>query len=142
MQMVVIQAKPLAIPIKELQTVALTAPKGKHRAARRLLAQHVLRQRRQTCDPLAHICRATGQIDPNTGARPDHAPSTARINRVNAFSSMSLSNRSMRPFARRSSIQTEGTGLVTAGRSGMDGAPTGRNSAPASGDQRPFRFSS
>ena len=41
-----------------------------------------LGKRCQTCNPFAHICCATSQIDPNTGARPDHAPSTARISRV------------------------------------------------------------
>ncbi len=53
MEMVVIKAKPLAIPIEKLQPISLAAPKRKHRPTRRLLAQHILRKRSQACNPFA-----------------------------------------------------------------------------------------
>ena len=64
-------------------------------------------------------------------ALPDHAPSTAWINRVSAASAISLSNRSVRPFARRSSIRTTGARALTLGKAVVRGVPIGRDSAPS-----------
>lgn len=73
---------PMAYPIKQLQPVARRPPKGKGRTRCRLLAQPILRQRRQALDALAHLSDAAGGIDPNASPRPDPAAAPTRTKRA------------------------------------------------------------
>ena len=81
----------MAHPIKQLQPVSPTSPKGKDRTQCRLLAQHILCERRQALDALSHVRDAAGEIDPNPSPRPDHAVSAKRINRARTAASMAPS---------------------------------------------------
>jgi len=117
----VIEAKPLAIPIKQLDPIPATSPERKNRTTGRLLTQHILGQCRQASNPLAHIRHAAGQIHPNPSARTDHAASTARIKDVSATGPIVLSKCKQRPPRKRNSTAVGG-GVSVAGRCGT-GAP-------------------
>gem|GEM_PF-6875822 len=136
----VIEAKALPITEQKLDPITPTASKRKHRSTGRLLSQHVLGQRRQPCDPLAHIRDPTVQIHTHTGAQAEHVASTTRINADSAAGSIALSKCKLRLPCRRNSTATEGgasaTGACVTGRS------SGKKSAPASGNHKPFFFSS
>lgn len=92
------------------------------------------------------IRHAAGQIHPNTGAGADHAASTARIKAVSATRSSVLSKSKLRPSRRRNSTTigggTSATGGCATGTPAATGISNGKKSAPASGDYKPFFFSS
>jgi hypothetical protein len=137
----VIQAEPLAIPVKQLQPIPTPPTQSEHRTTRRFLAQHIPGQSGKTRDPLPHIRNTTCQINPNPSSRTDHAASTARINRVSATSSMELSNRRQRPPCKRSSSGTAGAGFGSGGASAT-GKSIGRKTVPTPNGHRPFFFNS
>src|SRR5690606_30494076 len=71
----VIKAKPLAVPVKQLQPVAAPDPKGEYGTARGLLAQHRLGQQGEARNPYAHISNDAGEVLPQTSSWPDQAAS-------------------------------------------------------------------
>lgn len=138
----VIKAKPLAIPIEQLDPIPASPPECKDCATGGFLMQNILSKGRQSSDPFPHIRHAAGQIHANTGARPDHAASTARIKDVSAAGSIVLSKCRQRPHRKRNSTALGGalstTGDCAAGTPAATGRSIGKNSAPPSGDHRPF----
>ncbi len=81
-------------PNAECRELAAAPPGRQDRTTGRLLAQTILRQRRQAFEAIPHGRHAAGKINPNAGAGPDFAPSTARITCVSvaASNSVRLSN--------------------------------------------------
>src|SRR5690606_38161317 len=59
----VIETKPLAIKIEDLDPIAATATKRKDRSTGRLVPKLILDDRCEARDPFPHISDATGQVD-------------------------------------------------------------------------------
>ena len=108
LQQLAIEAKALTIPIQKLDPISPSAAKGEDSTTCRFLAQHILGQRRQTRDTLAHIRHLASHVDANASPGTDHAPSTARISTDSAVGSIVLSKCKLRPPSKRNSTATGG----------------------------------
>src|SRR4051812_2863246 len=101
----VVQAKSLPIEVEQLDAIPAPAAKGEHRAACRLLPQHILRDSGQTLDALAHVRDTAGEINPHTCAWTDHATSARRIRRISTASGSTALALMMRPLLRTISMR-------------------------------------
>lgn len=92
--------------------------------------------------PLAHVRDTAGEINTNTGPRPDHAASIARIRRFSATTSTSPLKRRLRPQRRCNSIIAGKTACHQKPEpfllSATGGMSSGRNTVVDGGDSRPF----
>lgn len=89
-QHLLIETKPLTIPIQQLDPVTTPPTECEHRTTGRLLMQHILCQPGQPRGLFAHILHTTGQIHANTSPGTDRAASTARISTDSAVGSIVL----------------------------------------------------
>src|SRR5690606_11163584 len=118
--------------------------KGEDSSTCRLLTQDILCQHRKALNTLPHVCDAAGKINPNAGARSNHACSTARMSRVSTVPSTWLPKQSRRPQRNcNSTIEDEAsTELFASEPSGASVMSTGRNKGSGEGGRSPFLFNS
>ena len=73
LQDLVIQTKTLLVPIQKFHPVALLPTESEDRARAGILPEHLLGCGSKALDSFPHIRDAAGDIDPNPGARTNHA---------------------------------------------------------------------
>jgi hypothetical protein len=150
LQHLVVETKTLAIPRQQFDSIAAAPTKGEDGTRGRVLVQHLLRQSGEARYPFAHIGNPTGEVDPNAGAGPDHAPSTVRISRRNSVLGNDAGTFRLRPPGKLISIvETAKLSIAGMGPLGATlGAPlvvgaicTGTNptTSPPSSPSRPSR---
>ena len=120
LQALVPQAKPVAVPVQNLDHVALAVAKGKQVTRERIQRQFVLHQNRKPVDRLSHVGAAHRQIDPGPRRQKHHSRSRVWISCLRATGSKSRSTSMRRsPPTIKRSLAGDGSGRwkVWAGKS-------------------------